>query len=281
MLSAPVRALFIIDPLQVAGGNNSLIFAAVIEPPKDGGNQWRFVIPKGALALATGRANEPRLTIDNVELRGGYDQISKRFTIDEGVLRGPTAGLALTGAATHQHLATGFDIGKRFHSAPVIRLADARPMHLGHCIEADARFRLFLFAPAADAGAAGGPVATLCDWLEHDPASPLRRHTPRGADIDSVIDTRAVFQQGFRDLAYERMPTLLRPHVGAHGLCDYEKVFCADTKAGEDIFTERGIDRAAGCMVVVRPDQYVGHILPLSAREELAAYFAGILRVRG
>lgn len=188
---------------------------------------------------------------------------------------------ALTGAATYQQLATGFDIGKRFHSAPVIRVADARPMHLGHCIEADARFRLFLFAPAADAGEAAGPVATLCDWLEHDPASPLRRHTPRGADIDSVIDTRAVFQQGFRDLAYERMPTLLRPHVGAHGLCDYEKVFCADLKGGEDLFALRGIDRAAGCIVVVRPDQYVGHVLPLDARAELAAYFAGILRTAG
>jgi phenol 2-monooxygenase len=34
-------------------------------------------------------------------------------------------------------------------------------------------------------------------------------------------------------------------------------------------------------MVVVRPDQYVGHVLPLSARDELAAYFAGVLRVRG
>ena len=43
----------------------------------------------------------------------------------------------------------------------------------------------------------------------------------------------------------------------------------------------RGIDRAAGCIVIVRPDQYVGHVLPLHARDELAAYFAGILRVRG
>ena len=49
--------------------------------------------------------------------------------------RGP-----LTGAPSHQDLAKGFDIGKRFHSAPVVRLADAKPMHLGHCIEADARF---------------------------------------------------------------------------------------------------------------------------------------------
>ena len=195
---------------------------------------------------------------------------------------------ALTGAPTHQHLATGFDIGKRFHSAPVVRLADANPMHLGHCIAADARFRLFIFAPAGDAGAPGGAVgapggavATLCDWLEHDPASPLRRHTAAGEDIDAVIDTRAVFQQGFRALDFAAMPTLLRPAVGRYGLTDYEKIFCADLKRGEDIFAMRRIDRVAGCIVIVRPDQYVGHVLPLHARDELAAYFGAILRVRG
>jgi phenol 2-monooxygenase len=181
---------------------------------------------------------------------------------------------ALTGPATHQALATGFPIGKRFHSAPVVRLSDAKPMHLGHCIEADARFRLFLFAPAQ------GGILSLCDWLERDPASPVRRHTAQAEDIDAVIDVRAVFQQGFRELEFNAMPTLLRPHVGRYGLCDYEKVFCADLKGGADIFDMRGIDRAAGCMVVVRPDQHVGHVLPLDARDELSAYFAGILRVR-
>ena len=188
---------------------------------------------------------------------------------------------ALSGAATHQHLAGGFDIGKRFHSAPVVRLADARPMHLGHCIDADARFRVFIFAPAGDAGRAGGTVAGLCDWLEHDPASPLRRHTAPAEDIDALIDVRAVFQQGFRALDFGAMPSLLRPHVGRYGLCDYEKVFCADLKRGEHIFQMRAVDRAAGCLVVVRPDQYVGHVLPLQARAELAQYFAAILRLRG
>jgi len=99
--------------------------------------------------------------------------------------------------------------------------------------------------------------------------------------VDAVIDTRAVFQQEFRALDYGDMPTLLRPHVGRYGLCDYEKVFCVDAKLGEDIFAMRGIDRAAGCMVIVRPDQYVGHILPLHAREALTNYFSAILRVRG
>jgi len=126
----------------------------------------------------------------------------------------------------------------------VVRLADAKPMQLGHCVEADARFHLFVFAPAGDAGARWCR-GLLCDWLEHDPASPLRRHTAPGEDVDAVIDTRAVFQQGFRALDYAAMPTLLRPHVGRYGLCDYEKVFCADLKRGEDLFAVRGIDRGA------------------------------------
>lgn len=191
---------------------------------------------------------------------------------------------ALTGEATHQHLATGFTVGMRLHSAPVLRLADARPLHLGHCIEADARFRLFIFAPAGDTGAPGGPVAGLCAWLQGDPGSPLRRHTAPGEDIDAVIDTRAVFQPAVQALDFNALPALLRPAVGRLGLCDYEKAFCADTRVGpqgsQDIFSLRGIDRAQGCLLVVRPDQHVGAVLPLAARAELAAYFAGILLPR-
>lgn len=215
---------------------------------------------------------------------GGLPRVAREFVNNLPFTCGLTiqyeAGV-LTGTAEHQPLAMGLPIGKRFHSAPVVRLADAKPLQLGHCIEADARFRIFIFAPADDVGGAGGAVAGLCDWLEHDAASPLRRHTAPGEDIDAVIDVRAVFQQGFRELDYAAMPTLLRPHVGRHGLCDYEKVFCADHKRGEDIFQLRGIARDDGCMVIVRPDQYVGHVLPLQARQALAAYFAGILRVRG
>jgi phenol 2-monooxygenase (NADPH) len=199
------------------------------------------------------------------------------FTCGLTIQYGPSA---LTGAATHQALATGFDIGKRFHSAPVVRLADAKPMQLGHCIDADARFRLFIFAPHGDGGGAGGQVAQLCDWLESDPHSPLHRHTAPAEDRDALIDVRAVFQQGFRELDHGTLPSLLRPRVGRYQLCDYEKAFCADLKQGADIFEMRGIDRAGGCLVIVRPDQYVGHVLPLQARDELARYFGALFRSR-
>jgi phenol 2-monooxygenase len=51
-------------------------------------------------------------------------------------------------------------------------------------------------------------------------------------------------------------------------------MFCPDLKGGNDIFEMRGIERDKGCLVVVRPDQYVAHVLPLDAHDELAAFFA-------
>ncbi|MDH2404411.1 FAD-binding monooxygenase [Bradyrhizobium sp. SSUT18] len=179
----------------------------------------------------------------------------------------------LTGATPHQHLAQGLVIGTRFHSAPVIRLADAKPVHLGHAAQADGRFRIYAFSGAEDPTAAGSAIRALCDFLGETRDSPVRRHTPVGVDIDSVIDLRAVFQQDHRELAVAAMPSLLLPRKGRYGLIDYEKMFCPDLKNGHDVFAMRGIDRKAGCMVVVRPDQYVATVLPLDDFAALAAYF--------
>ena len=105
----------------------------------------------------------------------------------------------------------------------------------------------------------------------------MRRHTPAGDDIDAVVDVRAIFQQPHTGLALEAMPPFLLPGKGRYGLRDYEKIFCADARDDHDIFALRGIDRKRGCMVVVRPDQYVAHVLPLDGHEELAAFFDGFM----
>jgi phenol 2-monooxygenase len=186
-------------------------------------------------------------------------------------------GSIITGEPAYQDLAKGFVIGTRLHSAPVIRLADAKPVHLGHTVEADGRWRLFAFAGREDPVAQRSGVRDLCEFLAEARESPVRRYTPPGEDIDSVIDLRAVFQQSHRDLALERMPAFLLPKKGRYGLGDYEKMFCPDLKNGNDIFTMRGIDRQRGCVLVVRPDQYVAHVLPLDGYIELATFFDGFM----
>jgi len=183
----------------------------------------------------------------------------------------------LTGDPTYQHLAAGLTIGMRFHSAPVIRLADAKPVELGHTVKADGRWRIFAFAGAGDPTAPSSSIRLLCDFLAEDRESPVRKYTPVGEDIDAVIDVRAVFQQSHHVIAIEAMPSFLLPAKGRYGLRDYEKMFCPDLKTGRDIFATRGIDRERGCMVIVRPDQYVGHVLPLDEHAQLAAYFDGFM----
>jgi phenol 2-monooxygenase (NADPH) len=89
-----------------------------------------------------------------------------------------------------------------------------------------------------------------------------------------VIDLRAIYQQPHRELDVSALPAALLPRKGRFGLIDYEKAFAPGQP---DIFDLRGIDRARGALVVVRPDQFVAHVLPLAAHDELAAFFSRFL----
>ena len=202
-----------------------------------------------------------------------YFERHGRFTAGMGTHYRPSA---ICGGATHQHLATGFVIGTRFHSAMVVRVADAKPVQLGHAGKADGRWRLYAFAGADDPVDQNAGIGALCSFLENSAASPVLKYTPRGHDVDSVFDLRAIFQRGHQDIAIESLPQLLLPRKGRHGLRDYEKAFSAQGLGGADIFTLRGVDRA-GALVIVRPDQYVAHVLPLGAHGALAEFFGGFM----
>ncbi len=231
--------------------------------------EWAKMFSDRARQVASGESEG----VDPKEFQTYFERHG-RFTAGMGTHYRPSA---ICGEATHQHLATGFVIGTRFHSAPVVRAADARPVQLGHAGKADGRWRLYAFAGANDYRDTQAGIHALCGFLEESPDSPVRRYTRPGQDIDAVFDLRVVFQQGHRELAIESLPALLLPQKGRYGLLDYEKVFCPDLKQGPDIFDLRGIDRGQGALVVVRPDQYVAHVLPLQAHQALAGFFAGFM----
>ncbi|MFC5789114.1 3-hydroxybenzoate 4-monooxygenase [Agromyces tardus] len=178
----------------------------------------------------------------------------------------------IVGEAAHQELATGFPIGKRFKSAVVTRVCDANDVHLGHHATADGRWRIYVFADAARAGAASA-VTDLAEWIANAPDSPLAA-TPAGADPDAWFDVKVVYQQPHTEVDLGAVPAVFKPRVGPFELIDLEKVFATDPE--QDVFELRGIDRG-GAVVVVRPDQYVANVLPLTATAELAAFFAPIL----
>ena len=178
-------------------------------------------------------------------------------------------------AAKHQDLAAGFPIGKRFKSAPVLRVSDTNPVQLGHQAKADGRWRIYVFADPAQAGTPS-PVTELAQWLDTSPDSPLAA-TPAGLDRDAWFDVKVIYQQDHTAIDLGAVPSVFKPQVGPFQLTDLAKVYGTDPAA--DIYEARGLSRD-GVMVVVRPDQYVANVLPLGATAELADFFAPLLPAR-
>lgn len=230
--------------------------------------EWAKMFSDRARQVASGESEG----VDPKEFQTYFERHG-RFTAGVGTQYRPSM---LCGPATHQPLASGFVIGTRFHSAPVLRVSDARPVQLGHAGKADGRWRLYAFAGAQDNSDPQAGIRALCRFLQEAANSPLRQYTRPEQDIDAVFDLRAVFQQSHCELAIESLPALLLPPKGRYGLRDYEKVFCP-LPNGADIFDLRGIDRGQDALVVVRPDQYIAHVLPLQAHQALADFFAGFM----
>ncbi|KAI6952994.1 tetracycline 6-hydroxylase protein [Hortaea werneckii] len=180
----------------------------------------------------------------------------------------------------HQALAPGYRIGMRFPSDQVLRLADAKPVHLGHILNADGRWRILLFSPETQDPTS--PSSTLWETCAYLETALIPRYVPRltsstseegegeGEDIDSQIDIRAILPLSRQDLPITSLPPLLLPKKGRFGIQDYEKVFTDEPSYGfgfGEVFRKRGVSKEYGAMVVVRPDQYVSAVLPLGERE--------------
>ncbi|GAA1927472.1 FAD-dependent monooxygenase [Microbacterium aoyamense] len=173
----------------------------------------------------------------------------------------------IVGDDAHQDLASGFPIGKRFKSSPVVRVSDGNAVHLGHHAKADGRWRVYAFADVDG--------AALTAWAQRVEPS-LRRFTPADADVDAVFDVKAIYQPRFEEVDISTVPEVFLPRTGPLGLTDWEKVFAAapSTWTPTDIFEERGLSRD-GVVIVVRPDQYVAAVLPLDASDEFSAFLEG------
>lgn len=203
-------------------------------------------------------AKRPEEFTSPTELEDFYVQTAE---FPAGFMTEYTEGILTAATASDQTLATGFSIGKRFKSVETVRVSDAVTVHLGHHHRADGRYRIYAFADASG--------EKLNQWAGEMLAegSPIHRFTPVGADIDSIFDVKAVYQQSHREIEYADVPPLFKPLSGPFQLVDYEKVYAAI--AGNDIFDERGISRD-GAVVVVRPDHYVAGVFGLEDTAGLA-----------
>src|SRR5690606_15484727 len=126
----------------------------------------------------------------------------------------------------------------------------------------------YVFADSTRAGE-DSPLAALGRWLDESPESPIRGYTPAGLDENAWFDLKVIYQQDYAAVDIGRVPAVFLPRVGTHRLPDVENVYAA--LPDRDIFQLRGIDRQ-GAVVIVRPDQYVANVLPLTATDDLHGF---------
>ena len=181
--------------------------------------------------------------------------------------------------ASKQGLATGLPIGMRFNSFKVLNQACARPWHFQERLPADGRFRVVLFAGNILQAAQKARVDRFCSALTAK-ESFLHAVTPPDMGIDSIIEVLTIHSAKRIDTELLRdFPEILHPY-DKHTGWDYNKVFVDDESYHEgfgNAYMNYGVDKERGCLVVVRPDQYVGWIGELEEFDQLQKYFEGCL----
>ncbi|KAI9455214.1 FAD binding domain-containing protein [Russula earlei] len=157
---------------------------------------------------------------------------------------------------THQTAAPNLIIGQRLVPHILVRAADAREVNIQDLAPSDARFKFFVFP--------GEHMQKVVEHLNR-PGCFFNKH--RGA-----FDVVTVLQGRKSTVNYLEVPPVLRPH--------WSKVLLDDTDVtgthGGRIYERYGISCSAGALAVVRPDGYVGTIVPLDELIALDMLLCGL-----
>ncbi|KAF2455021.1 phenol hydroxylase [Lineolata rhizophorae] len=178
-----------------------------------------------------------------------------------------------------QHLATNVKMGMRFPSYQVVCHADARPWPFQHFMRSDGRFRLVIFAGDVSLAGQKARLDGLCKALA-EPGSFLRRLTPGDAGIDAVVEVLALHSAPRRALEWlADFPEVLHPWRPRSGW-EYDRIFVDAESYHEGhgrAYEGYGVDKERGCVVVLRPDQYVAYVGELEDVADLERYFGAVL----
>lgn len=173
-----------------------------------------------------------------------------------------------------QELATGIRLGMRFASFKVLNQSDARSWEFQQRLRSDGRFRIIVFAGNVVNPEQSGRLRAFCGRLSA--STFLAPHLHTGIALLTLHSSKRTDVELLRDF-----PDVLHPFDAKTGW-DYDAVYVDDVSYHEgygDAYSNYGVNRETGCVVVTRPDQYVGYIDTLDADglDGVEAYLQGIL----
>lgn len=180
-----------------------------------------------------------------------------------------------------QQLASNIKMGMRMNSFKVLNQADARPWHFQERLPSDGRWRVVVFAGDISQAQQMERVQTLGQKLASE-KSFLRRFTPPGKKIDSVIEVLTIHSAPRAKTELFDLPDIFHPFDEREGW-DYWKVYVDDVSYHEghgEAYKNYGVNPQKGCLVVLRPDQYISWIGDLEDTADLDKFFSGFMKTR-
>jgi len=178
----------------------------------------------------------------------------------------------------NQALAKNIKIGMRMPSFQVLNQADARPWQFQEMLKSDGRWRIVVFAGDVSTAKQMERVTILGSVLS-GPKSFIKRFTPAGKKIDSVIDILTIHSAKRAETELDNFPDIFHPFDERDGW-DYWKIYVDDISYHEgygNAYENYGVNRLDGCVVILRPDQYVGWVGALEDTEAMDQYFSGFM----
>ncbi|OSS47497.1 hypothetical protein B5807_07372 [Epicoccum nigrum] len=173
-----------------------------------------------------------------------------------------------------QELATNIKLGMRFPSFKVLNQSDARPWEFQEKLRSDGRFRIIVFAGNVLNAQQQSRLKVFCQHLTS--SGFLAQHLHKNIALLTCHAAKRTEVELLRDF-----PDVLHPFDSKLGW-DYDSVYVDDVSYHEgfgDAYKNYGVNRESGCVVVTRPDQYVGYVDSLDEEGYVGVegYFKGVL----
>ncbi|KAL8691269.1 MAG: hypothetical protein Q9218_003471 [Villophora microphyllina] len=201
---------------------------------------------------------------------------------------GKPSGCNVDVASSHQDLAAMAVLGQRFPSFKVVNQCDARTWHVANWLKSDGNFHLLLFAGDVSQPSQMDRIRTFARKMAQiSEIIPLQRKRPprKGRDSrvfqdrDGIVRLLTIHSAPRQKVEFHEFPSLLRPYDEELGY-DYNCIFVDGDSYYEGhghAYDGYGIDPTRGCMILIRPDQYVAWIGEVEDVLGLEAYFGRIL----
>jgi phenol 2-monooxygenase len=169
-----------------------------------------------------------------------------------------------------QELATNIKLGMRFPSYKVLNQSDARAWHFQEKLRSDGRFRIIVFAGNVLSETQSTRLRSFCSSLVA--STLLKPHLHTNIAMLTLHSANRTETELLRDF-----PDVLHP-FDEHTGWDYDSVYVDNGGYhgdGGEAYEGYGVDRESGCVVVTRPDQYVGYVSGLDGEgfEGIEGYF--------